>query len=91
MGAKTSKCYSSYKSQPKVSKLFLNVPANGPHQTTLGIFEILSSRFLMIFFAKIQIHHCSLWKYQKPQLSGKQAIVEKKGMKFEARGYSYSA
>ena len=31
--------YSSYKSQPKVFKLFLNFLPNGPHKTTFGIFE----------------------------------------------------
>ena len=31
MGAKISKRYSSYKSQPKVLKLVLNFPPNGPH------------------------------------------------------------
>ncbi len=45
MGAKHSKRYSSYKSQPKVFKLFLNFLPNSPHKTTVGIFEIL-----IIFF-----------------------------------------
>ncbi len=35
MGAKISKRYSPYKSQPKVSKLFLNFLRKGPHKTTL--------------------------------------------------------
>ncbi len=35
------KRYSSYKSQPKVFKLFLNFLTNGPHKTTLEIFEFL--------------------------------------------------
>ncbi len=52
----------------------------------LGIFEILSLRFLMIFFRKFQIHNCSLWRNQKPQLSGKRAIVEQNGVKFGTRG-----
>ncbi len=39
MGAKISKRY-SYKSQPKVLKVYLNFLPNGPHKTTLGIFEI---------------------------------------------------
>ncbi len=51
MGAKISKRY-SHKSQPKVLKLVLNIPPNGPHIMTLGIFEILSLRFLMIFFQR---------------------------------------
>ncbi len=42
MGAKISKRYSSYKSQPNVLKLVLNFPPNGPHKTAMGIFEILS-------------------------------------------------
>ncbi len=86
MGAKISKRYSSYKLQPKVLKLVLNFPPNGPHKTTLGIFEILSFRFLMIFFRKFQFHHCSLWRNQKSQLSGKRAIVEQNGVKFGTRG-----
>ena len=63
MGANISKRYSSYKSQPKVFKLFLNFLPNGPHKTTFGIFEILSFWFLAIF-RKFQIHHCSLWRNQ---------------------------
>ncbi len=50
MGAKISKRYSSYKSQPKVFKLFLNFLPNGPHKTSFGIFEILSSDFYQFFF-----------------------------------------
>ncbi len=38
MGAKISKRY-SYKSQPKVFKLFLNFLPNGPHKTTFEISE----------------------------------------------------
>ncbi len=38
-GAKISKRYSSYNSQPKVFKLFLNFLPNSPHKTTFGIFE----------------------------------------------------
>ena len=52
MGAKISKRYSSYKWQSKVLKLVLNFPPNGRHKTPLGIFEILSFRFLTIFFFK---------------------------------------
>ncbi len=48
-----------------------NFPTNGPHKAAFGIFEILSLRFLTIFFQKCQIHHCTLWRNQKPQLSGK--------------------
>ncbi len=50
MGAKISKRYSSYKLQPKVFKLFLNFLPNVLTKTLCGIFEILSLRFLMIFF-----------------------------------------
>ncbi len=49
MGAKISKGYSSYKSQPKVFKLFLNFLPRGPHKTTLGIFEILKMYILKNF------------------------------------------
>ncbi len=89
MGAKISKRY-SYKSQPKVLKLFMNFPPNDPHKITLGIFEILSFRFLTNYFRKLQIHHCSLWRNQKPQLSGKRAIVEQNGVKFGTHGYLYN-
>ncbi len=57
-------------------KLFLNFLPNGPHKTAFEIFEILSYSFVTIFFQKFQFHHCSLWRYQKPQLSGKRGIVE---------------
>ncbi len=50
MGVKIAKRYSTYKSQPKVFKLFLNVLPNGPHKTTFGIFEILKIEILTIFF-----------------------------------------
>ncbi len=49
MGAKISKCYSSYKSQPKVLTLFLNFLPNGPHKTTFGIFDILKIEILTDF------------------------------------------
>ncbi len=48
MAAKISKCY-SYKSQPKVFKLFLNFLPNGPHKTMFGIFEILKIEILTNF------------------------------------------
>ncbi len=51
MGANISKRYSSYKSQPKGFKLFLNFLPNGPHKTTFGIFEILKIEILMIFLS----------------------------------------
>ena len=50
MEVNISKHYSSYKSQPKVFKLVLNFPPSGPHKTVFVIFEILSFRFLRIFF-----------------------------------------
>ena len=40
MGAKIAKRYSSYKSQVKAFKLFLNILPNGAHKTTFEIFEI---------------------------------------------------
>ncbi len=86
MGVKISKCYPSYISQPKAFKPVLNFPPNGPYKITLGSFEILSVRFLMIVFQKFHIHLCTLWRNQKPQLSGKRAIVEQNGMKFGTRG-----
>ncbi len=50
MGAKISKRYSFYKSQPKAFKLFLNFLPNGPHKKTFGIFEILKIEILMNAF-----------------------------------------
>ena len=61
-----------------------------PTKLHFGIFEILSFRFLTIFFRKFQIHHCSLWTNQKPQLSGKRAIVEQNGVQFWTRVYSFN-
>ena len=86
IGAKISKCYSSYKSQPKVFKLVPNFPPYGPHKTTFGIFEILSFWFLTNFIWKFQIHHCSLRRNQKPQLSGQRATIEKNGVIFGTHG-----
>ncbi len=48
MAAKISKRY-SYKSQPKVFKLFLNFLPNGPHKNRWGIFEILKIEILTNF------------------------------------------
>ncbi len=43
----------------------------------------LSFRFLKIFFRKFKIRHdCSLWRNQKPQLSGKLPIVEQNEISF---------
>ena len=87
MGVKISKRYYSYKLQPKVFKLVLNFPPNGPHKTTLGIFEILSFCFLtFFFFENSKFTHCSLWRNQKPQLCGNRALVEQKGVKYGTRG-----
>ncbi len=77
MGAKILKRYCSSKLQPKVFKLswifFLMVLT----KLHLGVLKFLSFWILTIFFLrKFQIHHCSLWRNQKPQLSGKRAIVE---------------
>ncbi len=49
MGAKISKRYSSYKSQPKGFKLFLNFLPNGPHKSMFGICEILKIEILTNF------------------------------------------
>ncbi len=67
MGAKISKRYSSYKSQQKAFKLFLNFLPNGPHKTAFGIFEILSLQFLMNFFSKIS--NSPLYLMEKPKTS----------------------
>ncbi len=52
MGAKISKRYSSYKSQPKVLKLLLTFPPNGPHKIALGIFWNFEFPILNDFFFK---------------------------------------
>ncbi len=56
MAAEISKRYSSYKSQPNVVKLVLNFPFNGPHKTTLGIFEfeLLSFNDCFFFFENFE-------------------------------------
>ncbi len=48
-GSQISKRYSSHKSQPNVFKLFLNFLSNGPHKTTLWIFEIWKIEILPNF------------------------------------------
>ncbi len=54
------------------------------------VWEFCNFEFLIfnIFFLKFQIHHCSLWRNQKTQLSGKWAIVHQNGVKCGTRGYS---
>ncbi len=44
-----SKRYTSYKSQQKVFKRFLNFLPNGPHKSIFGIFEILKIEILTNF------------------------------------------
>ncbi len=89
MRVKISKSYSSYKSQPKAFKFFLNFLPNGPHKTTFVVFEMVL-RFLMIYFRKFQIKHCSILRNQKHQLSVKRAIVHQNGVKFGTRGYYFN-
>ncbi len=60
MGAKISKRYSSYKSQPKVSKLFLIFLPNASHKTTFGIFDILKIDILTNFIRFRQYR--TLWE-----------------------------
>ncbi len=48
MGANISKRYSSYKSQPKMFKLFLNLLHNGPYKIAFGSFEMLKIEFIEI-------------------------------------------
>ncbi len=56
MGVNISKRHFSYKWRAKNFKLFLKSPPppNGPHETTLGIFEIWSFSFLTISFRKLK-------------------------------------
>ena len=42
--------FSSYKSQLKAFKLFLNFLPNGSHKTAFGIFEIMKIEILTFFF-----------------------------------------
>ncbi len=60
--------------------------SNGPHKTTLGIFEIISFPFLTSFenFKFTIVAYGS--RNQKPQLSGKRTIVEQNGVKVGTRG-----
>ncbi len=45
MGGKISKEYFSYKSQPKVLKLFLNFLPNSPHKIRLGFLKFWKLKF----------------------------------------------
>ena len=51
MGAKISKRYSSYKSQLKAFKLFLNFLPNGPHKTLKTTFGVFENWSFNIFFS----------------------------------------
>ena len=68
-GVKIAKRYSSYKSQPKVFKLFLNFPPDISHKTTMGIFEIL--RFLIFNELRKKTKTSIIWKR-----SGRRAKTE---------------
>ncbi len=87
-GDENSKPYSSYISQSKVFKFHLNFSLNGAHKTAVGSFWnieflIFNDCFSNSFWKKkMQIHHCTLWRNQKPPLSGKRAIVEWHTVKF---------
>ncbi len=76
LGAKISKRYSCYKSQPNFFKLVLNFPPNVPHKTMFGNFGIFSFRFLTFFFENVKFTIVAYGKIKKLQLSGKRAIVE---------------
>ena len=57
------------------------------------VWDFWNLEFLIFnaFFRKYQIHHCSLWRNQKPQLSGKGAIMERNGVvKFGSQGLVFS-
>ncbi len=45
MGVNISQRYCSWKSQPNFFELLLNFPSNGPHNITVGMFEILTFPF----------------------------------------------
>ncbi len=88
MGVKISKCY-FYKLQPNVLKLALNFPPSGPKKNytfelELDFWNLEFPIFNALVFRKFQLHHCILWRNQKPQLSGKRAIVERKWVKFSS-------
>ena len=51
--ATTTNTHSFYKFQPKVFKLIVNFQSNGPHQSTLGIFEIFEFSIFYELFLKI--------------------------------------
>ena len=88
MGAKTFKAFLILlQIAPDGFKISLNFPLNGPHKNTLEIIEILSFRFLPIFFFRRKNVSYGKKTNKKTQLSGKQAFVEGNGMKFGTRGY----
>ncbi len=73
MGAKFDNVTPTTNRSQKINNFSWIFFPNSPHKTTLGIFEILNFWFLTIFFSR----------NQKPQLSGKRAIVEStNGVKF---------
>ena len=49
-GREISKCYSSYKSQLQIFKLFLNFPPNGPHKKTFGV----NIKFTIVAYGEIK-------------------------------------
>ena len=78
MGLKNSKSYSN-KSPPKVFKLVLNFPPNGPHKRFF---------FFFFFFFFLKFSNSPLYPMEKAKthLSGKQATVERNGVEFGTRG-----
>ena len=69
-----SKNYSSYKSQRKSFQICPEFfPSYGPPKTAfnLGLFEILSYRFLTIFPENFKFTIVAYGQIKKPQLSGK--------------------
>ncbi len=62
MGAKISKRYSSYKSQPKASKLFLNFVLMVVTKLHFRSFDILKIEILTNFICLL--HHGTPWEWK---------------------------
>ena len=75
--AKTSKSWSSLKSLLNLFKRFSNFLLSFVLTKVLFLdFLNFEFRIFNVFFSKIQIHHCRLWRNPKTLLSGKRAIIE---------------
>ncbi len=72
LGEKLLISFSPNKSHPTLYKLVLNFPLKGPHKKRFWNFEFLILNDFC--FQKIQIHHFTIWRNPKRQLSGNERL-----------------